>query len=93
MVGKLLGELVTDMFGMELVGGLDEVVRDEVELVEGLDEVVRDMFEVELVGALNEVVRESYELVLVGEKEMGEKTIGGICTDGRPAGCIIPVLV
>ena len=31
------------MFGMELVGGLDEVVRDmfEVELVRALDEVVR----------------------------------------------------
>jgi len=50
VVGKLLGEVVTDMFGVGLVGGLDEVVRDEVELVEGLDEVVRESFELELVG-------------------------------------------
>ena len=30
----------------------------------------------------------------IGWREKGgEKTIGGICTDSRPAGCLIPVLV
>ena len=64
MVGKLLGELVTDMFGMELVGGLDEVVRDEVELVEGLDEVVRESFELELVGEKRVGKKQSVAFVL-----------------------------
>jgi len=58
VVGKLLGEVVTDMFGVEL----DEVVRDEVELVEGLDEVVRESFELELVGE-NKVGKKQYLVV------------------------------
>ena len=46
------------MFGVEL----DEVVRDEVELVEGLDEVVRESFELELVGE-NKVEKKQYLVV------------------------------
>ena len=63
------------MFGFELVGGLDGVVRDifEVKLVGALDGVVRDMLEVKLVEGLDEVVRENLELELVGEKKVGKK--------------------
>ena len=55
MVGKLLGELVTDMFGMELVGRLDEVVRNE---------VVRESFELELVGEKKVGKKQSVAFVL-----------------------------
>ena len=53
------------MFEVELVGELDEVVRD---MVEGLHEVVRESYELELVGEKKVGKKQSVACVLTVRK-------------------------